>query len=77
MWSSVGEFCAIADWHPGVVTCSEEEIDGATHRRLMGATVRSWSVEFEPDGASEEEAVEIITGIFDAGLDQIASQYGG
>ena len=122
VWGGVGEFCAIADWHPGVATCSEEEIDGATHRRLVGGdgseflerredvagedhaygyeiiesplpvadyhskfmvreagdgSVLTWSVEFEPEGASEEEAVEIITGIFDAGLEQIASQYGG
>lgn len=34
VWQVVGPFCAIADWYPGIETCSEEEIGGATHRRL-------------------------------------------
>lgn len=30
-----------------------------------------WSAEFEAEGATEEEAAEIIQGIFDAGLDSL------
>lgn len=35
-----------------------------------GSTV-IWEAEFEPSGASEEEALGIVGGIFDAGLDAI------
>jgi hypothetical protein len=34
VWQVVGPFCAIGDWYPGIETCTEEEIDGAVHRRL-------------------------------------------
>lgn len=37
VWQEVGPFCAIADWYPGIETCTEEELDGDLHRRLLTA----------------------------------------
>ncbi|EAU42898.1 MxaD gene product [Fulvimarina pelagi HTCC2506] len=34
VWSTVGDFCAIADWHPAVASCEESDADGATQRTL-------------------------------------------
>ncbi|MER0237493.1 SRPBCC family protein [Fulvimarina sp. MAC8] len=34
VWSTVGDFCAIADWHPAVASCEESEAEGATRRTL-------------------------------------------
>ena len=34
VWSTVGDFCAIADWHPAVASCEESDADGATRRTL-------------------------------------------
>ena len=33
-WTTVGEFCAIADWHPAVEKCEEKEVDGKKQRLL-------------------------------------------
>ncbi|RFC66060.1 SRPBCC family protein [Fulvimarina endophytica] len=33
-WSAVGDFCAIAEWHPAVTKCEESEADGTTQRTL-------------------------------------------
>ena len=35
VWKVIGPFCAISDWYPGITTCTEERIGGATHRRLV------------------------------------------
>ena len=37
VWKAIGPFCSIADWYPGIDTCTEENIDGAIHRRLVTA----------------------------------------
>ena len=34
LWAVVGDFCAIKDWHPGIVECEEFEEDGDTYRTL-------------------------------------------
>jgi hypothetical protein len=34
IWETVGEFCAIKDWHPLVADCKEAEEEGATFRTL-------------------------------------------
>ena len=36
-----------------------------------------WSSEFSADGAPENEAIELITGVFQAGLDNLKKMYGG
>ena len=34
VWAEVGDFAAIADWHPAVDKCEIVEIEGETHRHL-------------------------------------------
>ena len=34
VWSTVGPWCAIADWHPVVAKCTPSEEGGKTHRLL-------------------------------------------
>lgn len=120
VWQEVGPFCAIADWYPGVESCTEEEIDGDLHRRLLTAdggeflekqlahddqamsysyaimagplpvkdyeatfsveesgdqTVIVWESTFEPDGVSGEEAVDIMSGVYDAGLEAVRERF--
>ena len=36
-----------------------------------------WSTEFEPKGASEQDAAATIQGIFDAGLENLKKMFGG
>lgn len=120
VWSAIGPYCAIADWYPGIETCTEENINGALHRRLKtaggdefleeqldhndqtmnysyaiiegplpvsgyestlsvtesgGKTTVVWSGSFEPNGVSEEEATEIVGGIYDTGLAAIKQRF--
>ncbi|MEA2781733.1 MAG: hypothetical protein QOK29_3277 [Rhodospirillaceae bacterium] len=122
-WSTVGNFNALARWHPAVAKSEESKEDGATLRRLTlhgggsilerlentsdtertysysivesplpvrgykaQITVRpgkspssstvEWSSEFEPSGAPEGEAVKVIQGIFEAGLQNLKKMYG-
>ena len=42
-----------------------------------GKTTVEWSGEFNPEGASENEAVEVIEGIYQAGLDNLKKMFGG
>ena len=42
-----------------------------------GKSSVEWSSEFEADGAPENEALEVITGIFQSGLDNLKKMYGG
>lgn len=37
VWAVVGPVCAIADWYPGIDSCTEETVDGAPHRRLTAS----------------------------------------
>lgn len=48
VWARMGAFCAIADWHPAVASCEEEERDGAVIRTLA----------LEGGGALVEERLE-------------------
>jgi hypothetical protein len=120
VWDAIGPFCSISDWYPGLDSCTEEQIDGATHRRLVTAdggqflekllahddeamnyryaivegplpvanysatisvtqlgdqTRVVWSGTFEPKGASEAEAVDVVTGVYDAGLEAIRQSF--
>jgi hypothetical protein len=34
VWRAIGPYCEIADWYPGIETCTEENINGALNRRL-------------------------------------------
>lgn len=34
VWNSIGDFCDIDDWHPGIVSCVLDARDGAVHRQL-------------------------------------------
>ncbi|RYH09727.1 SRPBCC family protein [Tropicimonas sp. IMCC6043] len=35
VWKSIGSFCAIGDWYPGIASCTETVKDGATYRKLV------------------------------------------
>jgi hypothetical protein len=42
-----------------------------------GKSSVEWSSEFSADGAEENEAIDVIAGIFQAGLDNLKKMYGG
>jgi hypothetical protein len=120
VWDAIGPFCSISNWYPGLDSCTEEQIDGATHRRLLTADggqflekllahddeARSykyaivegplpvadysssisvtqsgdetrvvWSGTFEAKGTSEAEAVDVVTGIYETGLEAIRQSF--
>ena len=119
VWELIGQFNALADWHPAVEKSSLEE--GGTVRKLSlagggeivekllptdeehtyeysilssplpvmnytskikvvkdgdGAKVE-WSSNFDPSGASETDAVSAITGVYQAGFDNLKKMFGG
>ena len=118
VWESVGAFCSIGTWYPGIDSCTEETMDGAVHRKLVTAdgaeflekhmdagsdmaygyaiiegplpvkdyeavfevkdngdsSTIVWSSSFASDGASDEEAAEVVAGIYEAGLDAIKAR---
>ena len=118
-WAAIGEFCAIAKWHPVIASCETSTKDGATFRTLTTkdgakflekltaedkaghsysyAIVESplpvanyvstlaakldddgdetelvWSSTFDAKGVPDDKAKEIVGGIYEAGLDNIA-----
>jgi hypothetical protein len=120
VWDAIGPFCSISIWYPGIDSCTEEQINGATHRRLLtgdgnqflerlvgsndasmeysysieegplpvadyestlsvsdeGGKARvTWSSNFAPKGVSEDEAKEVIVGIYDGGLQAIRDRF--
>jgi len=120
VWGKVGPFCAIAQWYPGLDSCTEEQIDGAAHRRLVTAdgnkfleklvahddaamtysykivegplpvkdytatfsvsqsgkeTRVVWAATFEPRGVTEAEAVKVMKGVFNTGLEAIRQSF--
>ncbi|MEN3792054.1 SRPBCC family protein [Fulvimarina sp. MAC3] len=123
VWSTIGGFCAIAEWHPAVASCEEREVDGAPHRILSlegGGTIEealvsrddtgmtytyrivesplpvanyestiavsgegdtsmlSWEGTFDAaEGASDEDAIGAITGIYESGLAAISERATG
>lgn len=42
-----------------------------------GKSSVEWSGEFSADGAPENEAIDVVTGVFQAGLDNLKKMYGG
>ena len=42
-----------------------------------GKSSVEWSSEFSAEGAPENEAIDVITGIFQAGFDNLKKMYGG
>lgn len=115
VWKSVGDFCAIQDWHPAIDKCEAYDDHGSFYRTLTltdGATISekkktddtansytyfikkglpvkpykatfkaeadgsstkiTWTANFKARGVSDEEAKELIEGIFDAGMTSLA-----
>ena len=118
VWKSVGDFCAIKDWHPAVEKCEAYDDHGSFYRKLTltdGATILekkkggeeansytyfikkglpvkpykatfkaegdgasttiTWIANFKARGASDEEAKELIEGIFDAGMTSLTEKF--
>lgn len=117
-WAGVGDFCAIAAWHPVVEACVLGEKGGKTIRTLSlkgggtiveelverdeddmsytykilesplpvanyestiavddeGGTTIVWSGEFDAKGAPDADAVAVIEGIYQGGLDSLAAK---
>lgn len=118
-WAAVGDFCAIATWHPAVAMCELSTNGGTTYRKLTlqnGATlleklvarddaarsysytieagplpisgyastikvaadgsgaILDWVGTFAANGVPDTEAVTIIAGIYEAGLDSLAAR---
>lgn len=42
-----------------------------------GKTTMEWSSEFEADGAAENEAMDVVAGIYQAGFDNLKKMFGG
>lgn len=120
-WAAVGEFCAIAVWHPAVENCVLSQINGRPMRTLSlkgggtiveeevsrddasrtytyaivesplpvdnyqstihvvedGGTVIAWEGTFDAKGAPDADAVAVIEGIYEGGLDSLAKKAGG
>lgn len=121
VWSLVGNFNGLPEWHPAIDSSEIETEGGAKTRTLkladgstiterleesddsarsytysivsgpipvsnytatikvepsdQGCTV-SWSSDFQASGASEDEAVRAIRGIYEAGLENLKRLYG-
>ena len=122
VWSVIGNFNALPDWHPAVAKSELKEEGGSTlrtlslvgggsieekleqiddHERLYtysilsgplpvanytatlrvrdsngGCTVE-WSSEFEASGAPESAAVAAISGVYEAGFENLKKMFGG
>ena len=124
VWATIGNFNALADWHPGVAGSEQTTAkDGTTIRRLAlkgGGTIVErlerksdtervytysivesplpvanyvatlavrgeggnrctveWSSEFEPSGAPESQAEQVIRVIYEAGFKNLRAMFGG
>jgi len=113
VWQVIGDFCAIAEWHPAVGQCAQSEQGGVAMRTLTtrdggvlvekrvqysdegmsytyeivesplpvrdyvstlavmdsaaGSTI-TWSGEFAAKDAPDQQAIEAVSGIYQAGL---------
>lgn len=117
VWKSVGDFCAIKDWHPAVDKCEAYDDHGSFYRKLTltdGAAILekkkggeeansytyfikkglpvkpykatfkaeadgtstkiTWTANFKARDVSDEEAKELIEGIFDAGMASLSEK---
>lgn len=57
VWSVIGEFGSIADWHPLIASAEVVDIDGVTHRHLTtsdGELILERLIEFSPRHYSYE-----------------------
>lgn len=63
-WTTVGDFCAIADWHPAVEKCEESEADGKKQRSLTLAGGGGTIVEelVSRDDAAMKYTYKILSG---------------
>ncbi len=124
VWATIGNFNALADWHPGIARSEQTTAeDGATVRRLTlsgGGTIIErlerksdtervytysilesplpvanytsslavreeggnrctveWSSEFEPSGAPQSQAEQVIRGIYETGFNNLKKMFGG
>ncbi len=121
LWSLIGGFNALPDWHPAVEKSELQEEGNMRvlslagggeiveklekhddNERIYSYTITNsplpvsnyraeikvidngegkssveWSSEFSAEGASENEAIDVISGIFQAGLDNLKKMYGG
>ena len=113
VWQVIGDFCAIADWHPVVGQCAQSEQNGVAMRTLTtvdggvlvekrvqysdegmsytyelvegpwpvtdyvatlavmagaSGSLITWSGEFAAAGAPDDQAIEVISGIYRTGL---------
>lgn len=53
VWSVIGPVCSIADWHPAIASCVEEEDGGTLYRTLQiqdGGLLREQILEVDEDG---------------------------
>ena len=121
VWTTIGGFNALPDWHPAVEKSDLQKGDSGTVRtlHLVGggsiveklekiddkerlytysilegplpvanytATIRvrdtgmgcqvEWSSEFEPSGASENDAAAAIRGVYEAGFENLKKMFG-
>lgn len=124
VWSVIGNFNALPDWHPAVAKSELKKEAGGTLRKLSlagGGTIEEkleqiddkerrytytivsgplpvsnytatlkvrdgeggkgcsveWSSEFEAKGAPEGDAVAAISGIYEAGFENLKKMFGG
>lgn len=52
VWAKIGDFCAIADWHPAITSCEAVEKAGTTYRYLTaedGATFDEQLMQLDDD----------------------------
>ena len=56
---------------PGPLPVSDYEAAFVVRDGEGGGSVVDWRATFQPAGASEDDAVEVIGGIFDSGLDAL------
>ena len=40
-----------------------------------GETLVTWESTFDPDGATSEEAADVITGVYDVGLESLRERF--
>ena len=122
VWSVIGNFNALPDWHPAVEKSELKKDNGTTVRKLSlvgGGSIEEkleqiddserhytysivsgplpvsnyvatlkvreggkgceveWSSEFEAEGAPESDAVAAISGIYEAGFENLKKMFGG
>ena len=60
VWAVMGEFCAIADWHPVIASCELQDKDGTAHRMLTtgdGGEIFEKQLSYDADDMIYEYAI--------------------